>query len=115
MEKPNYLVTMEAAWVVKDVKSVDDAIGVAIAEAGKRLNPKLDFVELEVETKSCPFCGGELDGVFMVAKTALVGILMQMKVFEAENEEHASRIAKSVVGSALRNIPLEVVDVKQIK
>ncbi|RQD85287.1 DUF555 domain-containing protein, partial [Methanosalsum natronophilum] len=36
----NYHVTLEAAWLVRDVKSADDAIGVAIAEAGKRLNPK---------------------------------------------------------------------------
>ncbi|HUW68280.1 MAG TPA: DUF555 domain-containing protein, partial [Candidatus Nanoarchaeia archaeon] len=33
----NYRVTLEAAWLVKDIETVDDAMGVAIAEAGKRL------------------------------------------------------------------------------
>jgi len=30
----NYRVTLEAAWLVRDVQTADDAIGVAIAEAG---------------------------------------------------------------------------------
>ena len=46
----DYYVALEAAWLVRDVKSTNDAIGVAISEAGKRLNPKLDFVEIEVSS-----------------------------------------------------------------
>ena len=49
---PNYYVTLEAAWLVKDVKSVDDAIGIAILEVGKRLNPKLSKVEVKRLTSS---------------------------------------------------------------
>ena len=114
MKMRNYLVLVEAAWIVKDVKSIDDAIGVAIAEAGKRLNPELDFVEVEVGQTSCPYCGETLDSVFLTANTAIVGLVLQMKVFDAENEDHAARIAKSVIGRALRNIPLSVVSVEPI-
>ncbi|HJJ53512.1 MAG TPA: DUF555 domain-containing protein, partial [Methanocorpusculum sp.] len=35
----DYRVTLEAAWMVKDVGSVQDAIGIAVSEAGKRLQP----------------------------------------------------------------------------
>ncbi len=33
----NYLVAMEAAWLVRDVNDIDDAIGVAVSEAGNGL------------------------------------------------------------------------------
>jgi hypothetical protein len=32
-------------------------------------------------------------------------------VFNADSDEHAERIAKSEVGGALRDVPLEVIDV----
>ena len=32
---PDYVVTLESAWVIKDVESLDDAVGIAISEAGK--------------------------------------------------------------------------------
>jgi hypothetical protein len=110
----NYVVSLEAAWIVRDVKTTDDAIGVAIAEAGKRLNPQLDFVEVEVGQTTCPYCGEVLDSVFLIANTAIVGLVLQMKVFDAENEDHAARIAKSVIGRALRNISLNVVSVEPL-
>jgi len=34
-------------------------------------------------------------------------------VFNADSEEHAKRIAKSEVGGALRDVPLEVIEVIQ--
>jgi hypothetical protein len=37
-----------------------------------------------------------------------------MKVFRAESKEHASRIAKSVIGKALREIPLKQLDVQEL-
>jgi uncharacterized protein len=110
----DYLVTLEAAWYVKDVKSLDDAIGIAISEAGKRLNPVAKFVELEVGMLACPFCEGELNSTIVVANTALVGLSLEMKVFRAESAEHAKRIAKSTIGKALRDIPLLVKDVQEL-
>ncbi len=111
----NYRVTLEAAWLVKDVKSVDDAMNIAISEVGKLLNPDLNFVEIEVGTTSCPACGEAFDSVFMAASTALVGILLEMKVYDAESKEHAARIAKSTIGKALRNVPLNVVEVEEFE
>lgn len=111
----NYIVTLEAAWLVKNVESVEDAMNIAISEVGKMLNPDLNFVEIEVGTTSCPACGEAFDSVFMAAGTALVGILLEMKVYDAENEEHGARIAKSTIGKALANTPLDVVDIEEFE
>jgi len=107
----NYLVAMEAAWLVRDVENIDDAIGVAVSEAGKRLNETdMDYVEVEVGATGCPACGEPFDSAFIAADTALVGLVLEMKVFNAENVEHAQRIAKSEVGGALRDVPLNIVE-----
>lgn len=111
----NYRVTLEAAWLVKDIESVDDAMGVAISEAGKRLNPQLDYVDIDIGTTYCPSCNEPFDSVFMAANTALVGLMLVMRVFDAENEEHAARIAKSVIGKVLKNIPLNVIEVTELE
>ena len=109
----NYKVTLEAAWIVKDVESVDDAMNIAISEVGKKLNPELNFIEVEIGATNCPACGATLDSVFLAAGNALVGILLEMKVYEAESKEHAARIAKSTIGKSLKNIPLNVIDVEE--
>ncbi|MFB6228583.1 MAG: DUF555 domain-containing protein [Halobacteriales archaeon] len=107
----NYLVAMEAAWLVRDVDSIDDAIGVAVSEAGKRLNDQgLDYVDVEVGVADCPACGEPFDAGFIAAETALIGLMLEMKVFNAESEEHATRIAKSEVGGALRDVPISVIE-----
>ncbi|AGN00750.1 hypothetical protein L593_03995 [Salinarchaeum sp. Harcht-Bsk1] len=107
----NYLVVMEAAWLVRDVESIDDAIGVAVSEAGKRLNDKdMDYVEVDVGATGCPACGEPFDSAFIAAETALVGLVLEMEIFNADSEEHAQRIAKSEVGGALRDVPLDVVE-----
>ena len=111
----NFLVTLEAAWLVKNVDSVEDAMNIAISEVGKLLNPDLNFVEIEVGATTCPACGEAFDSVFMAAGTALVGILLEMKVYDAESEEHAARIAKSTIGKPLKSAPLDVVDVEEFE
>jgi len=108
----NYLVRMEAAWQVRDVDEIDDAIGVAVSEAGRRLNEAdMDYVEVDVGVTGCPACGEPFDSAFIAAGYALVGLELAMKVFNAENDEHAERIAKSEVGGAIRDIPLEVFEI----
>jgi uncharacterized protein (UPF0212 family) len=110
-ETMNYLVAMEAAWLVRDVEEIDDAIGVAVSEAGKRLNQQdMNYVEVEVGVTGCPACDEPFDSAYIAADTALVGLLLEMRVFNAESEEHAQRIAKSEVGGALRDVPLSVID-----
>jgi uncharacterized protein (UPF0212 family) len=37
-----------------------------------------------------------------------------MKIFNAESEEHAGRIAKSMIGKALGSIPLSVLEVEEM-
>jgi uncharacterized protein (UPF0212 family) len=107
----NYRVVLEAAWLVHDVANIDDAIGVAVSEAGKRLNEKeMDFVEVEVGFTECPACGEPFDSAFVAADTALVGLLLEMDVFNVESEEHAQRVAKSDIGGALKDVPLKIVD-----
>lgn len=115
MAMPNFTVLLEGAWLVRDVKTEDDAIGVAISEAGKRLNQKkMDFVEVEVGQWDCPKCEEPLAGVFLVAGTALVALLFEIKIYNAESEEHAGRIAKSMIGKALGAIPLNVVEINEM-
>jgi hypothetical protein len=111
---PDYVVTLESAWYIKNVQSLDDAIGIAISEAGKRLNPVANFVEVEAGMLTCPFCEEILSSAIVVADTALVGLVLEMKVFRAESKEHAGRIAKSVIGRALREIPLKLLDVEEL-
>lgn len=112
----DYRVIMEAAWLVRDVATVDDAIGVAVSEAGSRLNQAgLEYVDVEVGVTGCPVCEEPFDSAFLAAETAIVGLMLDMDVFNAESEEHANRIAKREVGEALRNVPLTVVDTVELE
>ncbi len=112
----NYYVTLEAAWTVKDVSSVEDAMSVAISEAGNRLNKSgLGYVEIDVGSTLCPACGQPFESVYIAADTALVGLIFGMKVFNAESEEHATRIAKSSIGNILTETPLETIEVEEME
>jgi len=109
----DYLVAMEA-WLVRDVEDVDDAIGVAVSEAGRRLNEAdKAFVEVAVAATPCPACGEPFDSAFVAAGTALVGLLLEIEVYDADGETHAARIAKSEVGGALTDVPISVIDVAE--
>ncbi len=110
----DYVITMESAWIINDVRSLDDAISIAIGEAGKRLNPTAKYVEIETGLMGCPYCDESLNCALVVANTGLVGLVLEMKVFKAESDEHAQRIAKSVVGKALRDIPLTIMETRVI-
>ncbi len=112
---PDYLVVLQAAWIVRKVRTLRDAMNIAVAEAGKKLSPDLDFVKIDVGDTACPKCGAPLKSVFMVAGTALVGLIMEMKVFNAKSKEHAARIAKYEVGKRMQHIPLEVIEVIELK
>ncbi len=112
----NYYVTLEAAWTVKDVESVEDAMSVAISEAGRKLNDSgLGYVEIDIGSTLCPACGQPFESVYIAADTALVGLLFGIKVFNAENEEHAIKIAKSSIGNALKDVPLEAIEVEELE
>jgi uncharacterized protein (UPF0212 family) len=111
----DFLVVLEAAWLVRDVGNVDDAIGVAVSETGKRLNEReKSYVEVNVGATGCPACGEPFDSAFVAAGTALVGLVLEIDVFNTDGEQHARRIAKSEVGGALRDVPLDVVETVEI-
>jgi uncharacterized protein (UPF0212 family) len=107
----DYTVALEGAWMVDDVEEIEDAVSVAVSEAGKRLNPDKDYVEVEVGLMNCPACAEAFDAACMFAGTALVGLVFEINVYNVESEDHASKIAKQEVGEAMPDIPLEVVDV----
>jgi uncharacterized protein (UPF0212 family) len=111
---PNYLVAVQVGWIVKRVDSVEDAIRIAIAEAGKKLAPDLSFVRINVGNVECPKCGSAFKSALLVGRTALVGLVLEMKVYNAQSREHAERIAKREIGRRMPNIAIDVLEVKEI-
>lgn len=107
-------VVVEAAVPVYDVKTTDEAIKIAISKTGDMLNPDLNYVEINMGSRSSP-SGEELDPAFIVADEALVALELEMTVFNVEQEEHAARIARKEIGQRMRNIPLDILEVHIIE
>lgn len=107
----SYIVTMEAAWLVRDAETVDDAIDVAVDRARSRLEEaSLPDVEVGVGVTPCPACGEPFDSAYIAAKTALVGLVVEITVDDADGPDPARGIATQEVGSALDDVPLQVID-----
>jgi len=96
---------------VYDVETPDEAIRIAIAKTGEMLNPDLNYVEIEMGSRTSP-SGEELPPAFIAADEALVALELEMTVFSVEQEEHASRIARKEIGQRLENVPLSVLSVE---
>ena len=107
-------VVVEAAIPVYDVGSVDEAVRIAISKTGDMLNPDLNYVEISMSQRSCSHCGEERDPAFVAADEALVALELEMTVFNVEDEEHASRIARKEIGQRMQKIPLDVLRVDRI-
>lgn len=107
----NCRVVVEAAVPVYDVETPDEAIRIAISKTGEMLNPDLNYVDINMGTRTSP-SGEELPPAFIAADEALVALELEMTVFNVEREEHASRIARKEIGQRLRNIPLAVLEVE---
>jgi uncharacterized protein (UPF0212 family) len=103
-------VVVEAAIPVYDVETEDEAIRIAISKAGEMLNPDLNYVEISMGTRTAP-SGEELPPAFIAADEALVALELEMTVFNVEQEEHASRIARKEIGQRLENVPLKILRV----
>jgi uncharacterized protein (UPF0212 family) len=108
-------VVVEAAIPVYDVGSADEAVRIAISKSGDMLNPDLNYVEISMGQRACPHCGEERDPAFVAADEALVALELEMTVFNVEDEEHASRIARKEIGQRMQKIPLDVLRVETIK
>jgi uncharacterized protein (UPF0212 family) len=106
-------VVVEAAVPVYDVETPDEAIRIAIAKTGEMLNPDLNYVEIDMGSRTSP-SGEELPPAFIAADEALVALELEMKVFNVEQEEHASRIARKEIGQRLENVPLTILSVVPI-
>jgi uncharacterized protein (UPF0212 family) len=104
-------VVVEAAVPVYDVETTDEAVRIGISKTGEMLNPDLNYVEIEMGTRTSP-SGEELEPAFIVADEALVALELEMTVFNVEQEEHAARIARTEIGQRLENIPLEVLEIE---
>ena len=107
-------VVVEAAVPVYDVTKPDEAIKIAISKTGEMLNPDLNYVEISMGERTSP-SGEELEPVFIVADEALVALELEMMVFNVEQEEHASRIARKEIGQRMRSIPLDVIEVETVE
>jgi uncharacterized protein (UPF0212 family) len=107
-------VVVEAAVPVYDVSTEDEAVRIAISKTGAMLNPDLNYVEIDMGERVCPHCHESIDPAFIAADESLVALELEMKVFNVEREEHASRIARKEIGTQLENIPLEVLSVDVI-
>ncbi len=106
-------VVVEAAVPVYDVETPDEAIRIAISKTGEMLNPDLNYVEIDMGSRTTP--GGEqLPPAFVAADEALVALELEMTVFNVEQEEHASRIARKEIGQRLEKVPLKVLCVVEL-
>ena len=107
-------VVVEAAVPVYDVGTADEAVRIAISKTGEMLNPDLNYVEINMGERTTD--GGEtLPPAFIAADEALVALELEMTVFNVEQEEHASRIARKEIGQRLENIPLKVLEVEELE
>ena len=107
-------VVVEAAVPVYDVATEDEAIRIAISKTGEMLNPDLNYVEISMGSRTTPG-GEELPPAFIAADEALVALELEITVFNVEQEEHASRIARKEIGQLLENVPLKVLSVDPIE
>lgn len=107
-------VVVEAAVPVYDVETADEAIRIAISKTGDMLNPDLNYVEIDMGTRTCPHCNESQEPAFIAADEGLVALELEMMVFNVERNEHAARIARKEIGQRLRNIPLEVLEIERI-
>ncbi|MDZ7688971.1 MAG: DUF555 domain-containing protein [Halobacteriales archaeon] len=110
----NCRVVVEAAVPVYDVETEDEAIRIAISKIGEMLNPDLNYVEINTGTRTSP-SGEELEPAFIAADEGLVALELEMKVFNIESEEHATRVARKEIGQRLSDIPLSVIEVEEIE
>jgi uncharacterized protein (UPF0212 family) len=110
----NCRVVVEAAVPVYDVETPDEAVRIAISKTGEMLNPDLNYVEINMGSRSCPHCGEDLEPAFIAADESLVALELEMTVFNVERDEHAARIARKEIGQRLENIPLEVLEIEEI-
>ncbi len=115
-DRLDYEVIVEAPIIVRDVEDRDDAINIAVSKTCNKLNENgLGYVKVEIGYSQSPNGGEPFESAFLVGTIALVGLYLTIKVFNAESEDHAERIAKSEIDKALNNVPLSLHRIKDLE
>lgn len=98
-----YRVTVIAGWLVNGADSVDDAINIAVSEAGKAADMvnSSDHRGRMLISDVCPE-----EDVLLVVDRALVTLELRGR-FRAESEEHSKQIACRLLGRQMEDVPLK--------
>ncbi len=109
-----YEVQLSIPWVVPGVKSVQDAINIAVAQVGERTNStEARSSEILVQDVGCPSCGYEMEAALCTTDFALVVLTVIVEMF-AESHEESERVAKRELGVRMKDIPLTVLETRPV-
>lgn len=104
-----YWVTLSVPWLVRGAHAIEDAINIAVSEAGKRVSeadaPHIHHCDISIQTLSCTSCGTSMEAVLVVAETALVGLTFVCNV-TALSPEDAKQTTQRELGTAFDGTPL---------
>ncbi len=101
----NVRVTLEVPFFIRNVGEKKDARKIAIAEARKRIiQHKIPFTNIQVGASLCPVCGSPFESSFLVADTALVGLFIAIKIFDA----------KKMLGQVFRDTTFKTHELREI-
>jgi len=109
-----YEVQLSVPWVVPGVKSVQDAINIAVAQVGERTkSTEARSSEILVQDVGCPSCGYEMEAALCTTDFALV-VLTVIVEMSARSREESERIAKRELGVRMKDIPLTVLEARPV-
>jgi uncharacterized protein (UPF0212 family) len=104
-----YWVTLSVPWLVRGAHAIQDAINIAVSEAGKRVSeadaPHVHHCDISIQTLSCTTCETPMEAVLVVAETALVGLTFECTV-KARSPEDAEQTTRRELGTAFDGTPL---------
>ena len=108
-EYNQFRVTLSIPWIVQEAQTGQDAINIAVSEAGKRVSesdaPLVHRCDITVQTLSCTSCGTPMEAVLVIAGTALVGLMLECTV-SARSPEDAKQMTRRELGAAFDGTPL---------
>jgi uncharacterized protein (UPF0212 family) len=107
------MISLSAPWIVRGVETNQDAINIAVAEVGKRVqftDSSIQRVDIAVQQLGCHGCRATTDAVLSIAETALVGLVLTGDVI-ATDSTAAETTALRALGPHLPETPLARIDV----
>lgn len=101
--------TLSVPWLVRGAHAIQDAINIAVSEAGKQVSeadaPHVRHCDISIQTLSCTACGTPMEAVLVVAETVLVGLTLECTV-TAPSPEDAKQTTRREPGAAFDGTPL---------